>query len=58
LQQRGWYQYTIAISQIVVIYNLPVVHSHLELDGKIFSEIFLGKISKWNDLLIQNDKYS
>jgi len=33
----------------VVAYNLPGVTAHLKLDGPTVANIFLGKITKWND---------
>jgi phosphate transport system substrate-binding protein len=36
---------------VVIIYNLPGVTS-LKLDGSTLAGIFLGKITKWNDLAI------
>jgi phosphate transport system substrate-binding protein len=34
---------------ITVSYNLPNVATGLKLDGKTIADIFLGKVSKWND---------
>ncbi len=33
---------------VVMIYNLPTV-KELKLDGSVIAEIFMGKITKWND---------
>ena len=30
-------------------YNLPGLNGRLKLDGATFANIYLGKISKWND---------
>lgn len=39
-----------AIGSVVLAYNLPEVpKSGLKLTGEIVSEIYLGKIAKWND---------
>jgi phosphate transport system substrate-binding protein len=34
---------------IVLSYNLPSVSQKLKFDGSIIADIFLGKITKWND---------
>jgi phosphate transport system substrate-binding protein len=38
---------------IVLSYNLPSVSKKLKLDGKTVANIFLGKITKWNDAAIK-----
>jgi phosphate transport system substrate-binding protein len=38
---------------VVVCYNLPNVGKGLNLDGSILADIFLGKITKWNDAAIK-----
>jgi phosphate transport system substrate-binding protein len=42
----------VAISAQVIAYNVPGVTSHLKLNGKLLSEIYQGKITKWNDSAI------
>ena len=37
----------------VVTYNIPGVNKTLNLTGPIIADIFLGKITKWNDAQIQ-----
>ena len=37
------------ISAVVVVYNLPELTGTLKLDGEAIAEIYLGKITKWND---------
>ncbi len=38
------------IGAVVITYNLPTLHgSPLRFDGNALSEIFLGRISRWND---------
>jgi len=39
----------LAISVQVIAYNLPGVTAHLNLSGKILSDIYQGKITTWND---------
>ena len=42
-------QITIALGAITLSYNLQGVKSGLKLDGATAADIFLGKITKWND---------
>jgi len=42
----------LAISVQVISYNLPGITAHLNLSGKVLSEIYQGKIVKWNDSAI------
>lgn len=44
----------LAISYQVIAYNIPGVHAHLKLNGKILSAIYRGQITKWNDSAIQS----
>jgi phosphate transport system substrate-binding protein len=37
------------LGAVVVTYNLPGVSAPLELSGPVLADIFLGKITKWND---------
>jgi phosphate transport system substrate-binding protein len=39
----------LAISVQVIAYNLPGVTAHLNLSGKVLSEIYQGRITHWND---------
>jgi phosphate ABC transporter phosphate-binding protein len=38
-----------SIGAVVVAYNLPGIQKGVKLSGDIISDIFLGKITKWND---------
>jgi phosphate transport system substrate-binding protein len=38
-----------ALGAITVSYNLPGVKSGIKLDGKTIADIYLGKVTKWND---------
>ena len=38
-----------ALSATSVAYNVPGAPTHLNLDGKTISKIFLGQITNWND---------
>ena len=40
---------------IVLVYNLPELESPLQLSRQTYSEIFLGKITNWNDPKIAAD---
>jgi len=37
------------IGAVAVVYNVPGVTTSLQLDGNVLSDIFLGKVRKWND---------
>ena len=39
----------VAISSQVVVYNIPGVHAHLKLNGKIIAAMYEGQITNWND---------
>ncbi len=45
--------FPIAISAQLIVYNIPGISSHLNLNGTILSMIYQGAITKWNDPLIQ-----
>jgi phosphate transport system substrate-binding protein len=40
------------LGAVVATYNLPGVATGLKLDGPVLADIFLGKITKWNDARI------
>ena len=42
----------LAISAQQINYNLPTVKTPLKLDGTVLTEIYTGKITKWNDSAI------
>jgi len=43
------------IGGVTVVYNIPEIpNSGLKLTGKVISDIFMGKITKWNDPSIEN----
>ncbi len=37
------------IGAVAISYNLPTVHVPLKMDGPLLADIYLGKITKWND---------
>jgi phosphate transport system substrate-binding protein len=41
------------IGAVTLAYNLPGISSGLNLTGEVIADIFLGKITKWNDVAIQ-----
>jgi len=50
LAQDKLLQFPTVVGGIVPIVNLPdVVNSQIKLSGKILADIYLGKITKWND---------
>jgi phosphate transport system substrate-binding protein len=42
-----------ALSAVSVVYNVPGAPTHVNLDGKTISKIFLGQITSWNDPAIK-----
>lgn len=40
------------LGAVALAYNQPGVDANLKLDGEVLSNIFLGKITKWNDTAI------
>ena len=39
---------------VVPIYNIPGVNAELHFTGKVLADIFLGRITKWNDAAIKS----
>jgi phosphate transport system substrate-binding protein len=46
---KGCVQIPWALSATSVAYNIPGAPTHLNLDGRTISRIFLGQITNWND---------
>ncbi|MEM3614121.1 MAG: phosphate ABC transporter substrate-binding protein PstS [Nitrososphaerales archaeon] len=44
----------ITIGSVVLAYNLPGFTKGLKMTGEVVADIFLGKITKWNDPAIQS----
>lgn len=42
----------LTIGPVAVLYNLPGVSATIKLDGQTLAQIFLGKITSWNDKAI------
>ncbi len=47
-------QVPVALGAEAVSYNLPGVPSGMDLTGPVVAEIYLGKITRWNDPAIAN----
>ena len=37
------------LGAVVPVYNFPSVNAELKFTGPVLADIFLGKITKWND---------
>ena len=53
--KRGVQLLPMTAGSIVIAYNLPGVESGLKLSRDVYVDIFLGKITKWNDRRIKAD---
>lgn len=50
VEEKGLIQFPTVIGGVVVVYNLPLPkNQQLKLDQKAVCDIYLGKITKWND---------
>lgn len=50
LEKEGLMQFPAVMGGVVPVINVAGIEAgQLKLDGKVLAEIFLGKISKWND---------
>lgn len=43
------------LGAVVPVYNVPGVNKELNLSGDVIADIYLGKITKWNDARIAKD---
>ncbi len=43
----------LAVSGAAIVYNLPGVKGHIKFNGTVLSNIYAGKITKWNDPAIK-----
>ena len=43
------FHFPMVLGSVVPIYNIPNVSAELKFTGQVLSDIFLGKITKWND---------
>jgi len=56
LSLGGLAQFPTVIGGVVPVINVPgVAPGQLKLDGKVLAEIYMGKITKWNDPRIVSD---
>jgi len=46
------------LGAVVPIYNLPGIDAELKFSGQVLADIFLGKITKWNDPALSKDNPS
>ncbi|SPM32588.1 ABC-type phosphate transport system, periplasmic component, partial [Mycobacterium rhizamassiliense] len=46
---KGLMNIALAISAQQVSYNVPGVHQHLRLNGKVLAAMYRGTVKKWND---------
>ena len=54
LQAKGLVQFPTVIGGIVPVFNLPGIEAgKLRLNGQVLGDIYLGKITKWNDAAIK-----
>lgn len=50
LKKKGLFQFPTALISFTPVANLPGIHSgELRLDEAVLADIFLGKITRWND---------
>ena len=50
LEKNGLMQFPAVMGGVVPVINVPgIAVGQLKLDGKVLADIFLGKITKWND---------
>lgn len=52
LTDKNYIQFPTMLGAVVFVYNLPGVQSGLKLDGPTIADIFLGKITNWNNSAI------
>jgi phosphate transport system substrate-binding protein len=50
---NGCVQIPWALSATAIAYNVPGAPAHVRLDGNVLSDIYLGKITNWNDPAIR-----
>ena len=50
LEKDGLTQFPMVVGGVVPVINVPgIAPGQLKLDGKVLADIYLGKITKWND---------
>jgi phosphate transport system substrate-binding protein len=50
LEKEGLTQFPMVMGGVVPVINVPGIEAgQLKLDGKVLADIYLGKITKWND---------
>jgi phosphate transport system substrate-binding protein len=53
-RSRRWHIPTV-LGAVVPVYNIPGVNKELNFSGDVIADIYLGKITKWNDGRIAKD---
>ena len=54
LDAKGLVQFPVIVGGIVPVFNLPGIDAgKLRLNGQVLGDIFLGKITKWDDPAIK-----
>jgi len=48
------FHFPTVLGGVVPIYNIPGVSAELKFTGAVIADVFLGKITKWNDAAIRN----
>src|SRR5882762_7524161 len=46
------FHFPTVLGAVVPVYNIPNVRAELKFNGALLADIFLGKITKWNDQAI------
>ena len=52
LPSKDYVEFPTCLGAVVFAYNVPGLTADLKLDGATIADIFLGKITKWNDAAI------
>jgi len=52
LRDAGLFQFPMVSGAVAVVYNVPGVANGLNLPSPVVADIFLGRITKWNDAAI------
>jgi phosphate transport system substrate-binding protein len=50
---KGCVQIPWVLSSTSVIYNIPNVPNNIKISGKVLADVYLGKVTKWNDSAIK-----
>ncbi|MEW6675627.1 MAG: phosphate ABC transporter substrate-binding protein PstS [Nitrospirota bacterium] len=53
LEKYGLIQFPTVAGAVAIVYNLPGIPTGLKLTSALIADIYLGKITKWNDMRIK-----